>query len=481
MRDSYTNRPIIDQEFTDHSWKEMKKLLDQEMPVKRRRRRGLIWFFLVGAIGLALGIWFYGKNQPALLPVTAPIPIATESPTDNWINPQYNNPGENNQMPTDPTEQAQDRTHESSYSTIEAPGKASNNTVIPNPLKSNQNVNTPTPSTNLENINSQKGAEPTSSFIAQSTTPNPIIEKENLTFLNIPTTQNGLDYTFQLPTMELEALPAAATEEEEKVEPILPKRKIALGLSAGAAYDLSVLDRVGYTTGVELHIPFKQKWGIQTGLGYSLLPKTGRYWLQEIQETDYLDQTNFPANNGDPVPVQSSNVNSLRNIQNLELPILVTFQPLKPLRFAAGLNFSYLLKAKFSIKDNQRSIYDENDTFDFIELDQLDLSRVSYPKLDKTNISDKFLVAGVVGASWRPTSRWHLDLQYHYGLDRVVETFSTLKNEALNADGQGNYNPTVTTSSSGNAVAESTFIESLNQKTSVPQSFRLTIGYYFLR
>ena len=43
-----------DQEFEDHAWSQMVALLDEEMPVEKKKRRGLFWLFLLGGIGLLL-------------------------------------------------------------------------------------------------------------------------------------------------------------------------------------------------------------------------------------------------------------------------------------------------------------------------------------------------------------------------------------------------------------------------------------------
>ena len=68
----------IESEFVDHSWQEMAKLLDQEMPVKKRKRR-VFWIFFLG-IGLLsiIGMVYYRTDytiedtKPTIKSLTIP-------------------------------------------------------------------------------------------------------------------------------------------------------------------------------------------------------------------------------------------------------------------------------------------------------------------------------------------------------------------------------------------------------------------------
>ena len=43
--ENYKYQP--DQQFTDHSWEEMKKMLDKEMPVEKKRKKRFFWIFFL--------------------------------------------------------------------------------------------------------------------------------------------------------------------------------------------------------------------------------------------------------------------------------------------------------------------------------------------------------------------------------------------------------------------------------------------------
>ena len=53
------HRPDIDDAFENKSWMEMESILDQEMPVRKRKRRFIWWFFGVGIL-LLTGLVYWG-------------------------------------------------------------------------------------------------------------------------------------------------------------------------------------------------------------------------------------------------------------------------------------------------------------------------------------------------------------------------------------------------------------------------------------
>ncbi len=53
----------ISKEFTDHSWDEMKKILDREMPEKRNKRFFWFYFLVFLVVGVATIAWFKSNNK----------------------------------------------------------------------------------------------------------------------------------------------------------------------------------------------------------------------------------------------------------------------------------------------------------------------------------------------------------------------------------------------------------------------------------
>ena len=60
--DNYKYKP--DPQFTDKSWVAMRELLDKEMPVEKKKRKGFFWIFLFLVIGIAGAfLMFYPENN----------------------------------------------------------------------------------------------------------------------------------------------------------------------------------------------------------------------------------------------------------------------------------------------------------------------------------------------------------------------------------------------------------------------------------
>ena len=54
----------IDSQFINHSWQEMSKLLDKELPVKKKKRRFIwVWFFGFGLLVSALTFQYFNQKN----------------------------------------------------------------------------------------------------------------------------------------------------------------------------------------------------------------------------------------------------------------------------------------------------------------------------------------------------------------------------------------------------------------------------------
>lgn len=83
MQDNWSNDSLENQ-----GWQAMEQLLDQEMPVKQKRRRPIIWFFLLFGIGivLATGTYFLKHNPETnithVIPMNEPSLSMNNHPVD---------------------------------------------------------------------------------------------------------------------------------------------------------------------------------------------------------------------------------------------------------------------------------------------------------------------------------------------------------------------------------------------------------------
>ncbi len=79
MQDEEMTYPEYDKAWEDHAWNEMRKLLDHELPVQRRRRPGAWWIFGAGvAVGLflaALAFFRLSPNETSAPQGALPVPM----------------------------------------------------------------------------------------------------------------------------------------------------------------------------------------------------------------------------------------------------------------------------------------------------------------------------------------------------------------------------------------------------------------------
>jgi hypothetical protein len=399
-----------DKQFTDQGWNEMLKTLDQEMPVQEKKRRGFFWLFPFLLVGVVASVWaFYPENKKVEIVQSQEVVfdqnqnseiivesnleiinknIATENQTTETNNP----PVGNNKAKND----------DGFPSVIE-----SSNPLLPQVIE----VIVPVEKTKL---------------IGQKE-PLARLEKEvqliNPNFITIE-----LQKQEELAIEEKEFL----FEEETIVKnPNPTKRKTEFGVFAGVVADFANVKKVGLTGGGFVHFPIGNKLGLRTGLGYALLQKELPYSF--VGNQDALLSPEFLLNISTATPpfstvaVQSNSDFILEKFHQLDVPILLTYSPVKKMQIQLGANVSYLVKAKTRLINNSININQAvNDDYSNygIELDALDLSSISQNQYSDENYWTKLNVSGVAGLAWKPTRRINLELQYHHGFFPILKSNS---------------------------------------------------------
>lgn len=398
-----------DKQFTDKGWNEMLKSLDKEMPVQEKKRRGFFWFLPFLLIGVAASVWaFYPNNQRTEIAQSQ-----SQSQSQSQIS----------EIPAE------------SKIEIENQNIASENQITE--TKNNQNVN-----------NKAKVDEDFPSIIESSGSLLPQVIEEILPVDKIEVIEEKdplanleneilpLDPSFiTLALLELQEREELEMEEkefyfeEEIIENSEPtKRKTEFGVYAGVVGDFANIKKPGLMTGAFVHFLIGKKIGLKTGIGYSQLQKEHPFYFTGNQEAALSNEFLSAALAVPPfstVAVRSNSDFILEKFHQLDLPVLLTYSPIKRMEFQLGANATYLIKDQTRLIDNNLYINESvnNDyTIYGIELDALDLNSISQNQYADENYWTKLNVSAVVGLAWKPTRRINLAFQYHYGFLPILKS-----------------------------------------------------------
>lgn len=458
-----------DEQFTNKGWSEMLKTLDKEMPVQEKKRRGFFWFLPFLLIGAIASVWsFFPSNQ--------------KTEITQIINQNQNH------IAKTPVENIVELENQ-------------------NNVSENQNLET----TNNRNVNSKAKIDDDYPSIIDSSNPllpqviEEAVPKERTEIIE------GKD---PLAKLEVEVLPIDPSfitiqlhegeelvmEEkeffygEEIIENSEPsKREIKVGLYAGVIGDFANIKKPGLMTGASIHFPIGKKLGLRTGLGYSQLQKEQPYYFTGNQDAALSNEFLSAALSVPPfstVAVQSNSNFILEKFHQLDLPVLLTYSPIKKIEFQLGANASYLIKDQTRLINNNlninESVNDDYSTYG-IELDALDLNSISQKQYADENYWTKLNVSAVAGLVWKPTNRINLGLQYHYGFLPILKSNRNSNNDILGSlairsyevyDNSGAYDPTFQTP---NSNVESFGKQLFDNEKFIKynHSIRFSVGYNF--
>lgn len=480
--DNYNYEP--DDQFTDKAWLEMRELLDQEMPVEKKKRRGFFWLFMLIGIGVAGAIW-------AFLPKNATAPIANQEQGIISINKSgaLKNKNENIVLFENSKPKVNDEI-----------------TTITNSKKTNTiNNNSDIISKNLQEANDSKGKQ----YIYKNDkridfAPNPVndflktipvddselnsnpIENSKKTESKKPLIASKIDFTsiHSLQSL-LDLNPTEALLLEEKMKEFTfesvveelapPKREKEFGVFVGTLLDFSNTSTLGIFGGAYIHFPLGKKLGIRTGLGYSFLPKSDEYNFQGTQSANVIDELTNNSSAAATLEVQSSTIFELQRMEYLDLPILLTYQPNRKLQFQLGANGSYLINDGVDAISNGLDLISDpgqvvsgSSNYGF---SSVDLSSVSLRQYAEEEIWKRYDVSSVIGVAFQPTQKWNIELQYHRGW---IGFLKDSQNELQDSNRSGVYNV-----SNDGSLLESADNNTFFKKKNINQSLRLSIGYRF--
>ena len=507
--DNYNYKP--DEQFTNSGWEAMQKKLDKEMPVERKKRRGVIWFYFLGTMLLAGGIWFLQFRKYQTTIPEQKEKVFANSEVDKQEK-QVGNQNQNQNANQNQIDNAQPLNGKNqNQKNIGYENSLTKNEILKS--KKEELVNhsaTPKKSTGQSLYNNKNANNGSSVFEEQNSIAFPEVpfnstansagliseevvneivaldnanaSRESLTMSSISFLKFYLEEKVrQNPEIDMEVLKEKLAKKVERKG--TPKRKIELGLNVGALLDVENSQRLGGITTASIHFPLSKKMGIRTGLGYSLINKDLFYQYTDQQTAEYYDPitvvSNPPSAAVGNIDVNTTTIFNLNRFHYLEIPLLFTYEAHKKWQFLLGANASYLIKDQLTSVESGFGFLNEADALSL----GIDLASVSAESLDleqfqKQDYWNKWNMSAVFGMAFKITPRWNIELQYHRSFSSFLET----NEDGLYFD-QRFSNPS-TNSNSGYYIQNdfndpSGSSESRVRDLNTNHSLRFTIGYKF--
>lgn len=342
----------FDKKITDKGWKAMRSTLDREMPARRRRRFFAWWWLgllLLPFAGAGAWWWLRQPAPPAQQPKTPlaipavrpPVVEARGSESRPFV------PGKNHSPKVEDRVSTDDR-----HADAETTNKRTSRTAA----------------AGISDLASARNDEKTKSATSNDVMTNDAMTNDAITVTvpansKTPGDQLLLPIPGRIPVLEHSSELRLQTVSCAVRTPAVTKKQSsparwAFGITAGIQSDrFSGLN--GFSTGLVADWQIKQKWGIRAGLQYAQYrPSLEERPVVTVSSTEYVNATGddkFAAdiialpNNGtssavQPVPV----LVPVDRLRRFEMPLLVYWQPINPLRIYGGVRGSYSLSAKAS-------------------------------------------------------------------------------------------------------------------------------------
>lgn len=409
----------IDNEFTDHSWREMSKLLDQEMPVKKRKKRLIwIWFLGLGLLGLIGLAYLQPDNRPNLK--SLPIPAITKKVATNSDDKKV--------------------THQSSIlnqsikkvSNQLITTKSSDNTSVINTIK-NPTKRFPTAANTPTAVDVGVSVLAKNGFVEIKAIP----KSENVAS-NAPSINQSIPEKLKLQFIPIASLSPAllAINKKEVNIPIFPIKnslKWRFGVYA------SVLSpKLGsFKSGLHANIIFNHKWTLHFGLGYAKRISTTTSTsnndqgfansIPDMEETEDMSTTAGTGFGNDPAPsinppeidLMGNQGISFSNFHYFEIPLLVNYRIRSKFALEFGGSLSYLHGYRYQY--NEASFFSNNPNLNsaFDTSRSTDLSLANAPTISTINWTF------IGGANYQLTKNLTAYANYHYSTPYLKPTTNT--------------------------------------------------------
>ncbi len=412
----------IDNEFTDHSWNEMSKLLDREMPVKKRKKRLIwIWFLGIGLLALIGLTTYFQQDTPSILK-SLPIPVIKNKVASNAENKKV----------THQSAKSSKSTKKVSKSPVTT--KSSDNISVISTIK-NPTKNSPT----AANVSTAVGVGVSPSIKNDLATNNASITSNNLT-----TNKSVLSPSFQKKEItdffSINSLTPSllSIKSQETIIPVLPVKnrlKWRFGVYA------SVLSpKLGsFRSGLHANLIFNPKWRFHFGMGYAKrissttsTTNNNQEFASPIADMEEMEDMSTTAGTGaGPVPSSTNpNPNEIDLIDNqgirfsnfhyFELPFMVQYRIQSKfsvelggsLSYLHGYRYQYQAASFFSNNANLAGSFDTSRSGDLLVANAPTVSSINW--------------ALIGGVNYQLTTNLAAYANYHYSTPYLKSTTSAI-------------------------------------------------------
>ncbi|MCC6410194.1 MAG: outer membrane beta-barrel protein [Saprospiraceae bacterium] len=349
MKDSFNNP--MDKQLADKGWADMKSLLDREMPVQRKRRRGIVWMVQLAAALLlpilGIGAWWFTIQEPNITPGIA---SGTTTPTITSNKPSINTgafhaevseqqaaliPDQNTTFPTPINPVSKSLSTASTFK-----GQTSNIDVFPAPQDGAlgaqaKNFEPTQANSNTSQIQTSNNSTPASATTFQA--------------LQQPESNVAAQYPRQVVFPNTLSMPdtMATTEPQQNKA---PQASWAFGAGAGIQSSTDFNGLNGALAGVNVDYNLNRKFGMRSGLNYQAFqPDNSERPIASISAASYTDATGFEDFGGGAFGTASADMQvdvPVARLHRVEAPLLAYWQPVKMLRLYGGMRLGYNLYAQ---------------------------------------------------------------------------------------------------------------------------------------
>lgn len=414
--------------FADHAWGEMNRLLDREMP--ERKRRGAFWLWFLPALGLCVLLGRDSLLNPTIPVATEKQPVK-EAPIARLDKQTVKNADQNKKTtPKEPTsasaKQASEDQPKVAIASLNIPVKSTGKSQASKNMRVAKALTLPTQQELLQK-------EPTATLLENPTQGN------ETKVVSLPTTEQAtvnaelpierLNTSQSIAQREMALTVPAATPETVTIKPQHARQKLEWWADAGTQLAAGVSGLSGYRMGISTGIPIG-RLRLQTGLGY----EHTEVGFQSVQRDVLTGKENYSAvklANNDNTNLGSV-ANNTQSVSSIQLQFInwhlgLQYPLTRRLGLAVGGNVQYLESVKLGNQFVKESLFNNGNKADFAFANQGNQIGPQVPTESLSSASFRSIgYSAQAGLSYRVATRWSVMVDYRQSLQHFTKANNLL-------------------------------------------------------